>query len=237
MTFRTSDLDMAKLAYLSGILAGDGSISIRREKHEYCIKCVGNPKDEMEFYDLVVAPLFADLFYKKIFPKFHDSGKTYGISVYSKEIVLLFSEFVGLPVGRKNELRLPEIFHKPELAIHFLRGVFDTDGCLCFKKRYSSVNYYPVISISSKCRSFILELSQLLVAQGFKPNLLLDYVLIDERFNEGYSKINRLTLNGRKNLIAWLKIIGTKHPKNLIKIEKWKDIAGGGFEFGISPSV
>ncbi|HLC75321.1 MAG TPA: hypothetical protein VJH88_05730 [Candidatus Nanoarchaeia archaeon] len=35
-----------KLAYVCGILAGDGSIYIREEKHDYVIKCVGNPTDE-----------------------------------------------------------------------------------------------------------------------------------------------------------------------------------------------
>ena len=35
------------LAYLCGVLAGEGSINIRKNKCDYEIKCVGNPKDEI----------------------------------------------------------------------------------------------------------------------------------------------------------------------------------------------
>jgi hypothetical protein len=54
-----------ELAYLSGVLAGDGGINIR-PKHDYEIKCVGNPKNEKKFYDAVVAPLFEKLFGLKV---------------------------------------------------------------------------------------------------------------------------------------------------------------------------
>ncbi|KKQ76846.1 MAG: hypothetical protein UT00_C0030G0001, partial [Parcubacteria group bacterium GW2011_GWA1_38_7] len=39
------------LAYLCGVFAGDGSISIRLKKHDYEVKCVGNPLDEKEYYN------------------------------------------------------------------------------------------------------------------------------------------------------------------------------------------
>ena len=50
------------LAYFCGILAGDGYIGIRPLKNEYNINIGGNPKDEVDYYDLVVAPLFFSLF-------------------------------------------------------------------------------------------------------------------------------------------------------------------------------
>lgn len=34
------------LAYLCGVLAGDGYIKIRHTKNEYHIFCAGNPQDE-----------------------------------------------------------------------------------------------------------------------------------------------------------------------------------------------
>jgi len=51
VAFDNANQTMGKLAYLSGVLMGDGSIFVREYKHDYCIKCVGNPKDEIKFYD------------------------------------------------------------------------------------------------------------------------------------------------------------------------------------------
>lgn len=45
------------LAYLCGVLAGDGYIGIRKHKYDYSIDCGGNPNDEMEFYDKIIVPL------------------------------------------------------------------------------------------------------------------------------------------------------------------------------------
>jgi len=41
------------LAYFCGVLAGDGSIGYRENKKEYCIKCVGNPADEQDYYNIL----------------------------------------------------------------------------------------------------------------------------------------------------------------------------------------
>ncbi len=50
-----------KLAYLCGVLAGDGYIGIRPNKNEYVVNCGGNPKDEVEFYNHHLAPLLQEL--------------------------------------------------------------------------------------------------------------------------------------------------------------------------------
>ena len=46
------------LAYMCGMLLGDGHLSHRKDKNDYSVKCVGNPADEVELYDDVIAPLF-----------------------------------------------------------------------------------------------------------------------------------------------------------------------------------
>lgn len=45
------------LAYICGVLIGDGHIHYRKEKGDYCIKCVGHPIDEKEFYDKTIVNL------------------------------------------------------------------------------------------------------------------------------------------------------------------------------------
>ena len=50
------------LAYFCGVLAGDGNIDIRLHKHDYTIKCVGNPRDEKEYYNKVLYNLIYKIF-------------------------------------------------------------------------------------------------------------------------------------------------------------------------------
>ena len=89
------------LAYVCGVLAGDGSIWIRQSKYECAIKCVGNPKDEKEFYHQIIQPLFLKVFNLNINVKFHDSKTTYGFTIYSKALVTFFTKIIGLPYGKK----------------------------------------------------------------------------------------------------------------------------------------
>ena len=123
------------LAYLCGILVGDGSIYNRENKNEYVIKCVGNPLDEKELYYQVIGPKF-----KKIFgfmPRigYYDSRTTFGFTIYSKTLFLYLTNVIGLLHGKKDErLRIPEIIkYNKKLLVPFIRGLFDTDGCIFAK--------------------------------------------------------------------------------------------------------
>src|SRR3989344_9143142 len=117
------------LAYLCGVFAGDGSISIRLKKHDYEVKCVGNPLDEKEYYNYVIVPLLDKLFNLKVKAKYFDKNTTYGIRFWSKDTVNYLTQHIGLPIGRKyNKLKIPPIFKKKEEhVIGFIRGAADTD--------------------------------------------------------------------------------------------------------------
>lgn len=216
--------DYAKLAYLSGVLAGDGSIYTRPEKYDYIIKCVGNPKDEQEFYTEVVGPYFRNCFgfIPKI--KLQDSGTTFGFVVYSKDIFQYLTKFVGLPNGKKySNLRIPQLFaYNHEFMVNFIRGLFDTDGCVCFKKRYKDKPYYPVISLGSKSAVLIREVSCALKQLGFSVVETYDYKVKDSRLDGGFSVISRIELNGQNNFRRWLNIIGFLSPKHQAKIKKFR---------------
>jgi len=213
------------LAYLCGIFAGDGSIGYRRKKNEYSLKVVGNPKDEKEFYHQVIGPKFEKVF--GIFPRmrYHDSQTTYGFSIYSKTIYLFLVNNIGLPSGVKySTLKIPEIFLKEhKLAVAFVRGVFDTDGCICFKKEDRKYANYPNISLASKSESFIREISDFLWTTGLKFSKPYRYKQTDSRFKAGYSITYRLEINGHKNLKLWNERIGFYNPKHLEKIRRFSN--------------
>jgi len=124
------------LAYLCGIFAGDGSISNRKQKNEYLLKCVGNPKDEKPLYHQIIGPLFKETFGFLPSIRHCDNGDTFGFIIYSKNLIYYLTEHIGLPSGKKYaSLKIPSIFLKNEtLLTHFIRGIFDTDGCISCQK-------------------------------------------------------------------------------------------------------
>ena len=217
------------LAYLCGVFAGDGSINFRKNKNEYLLKCVGNPNDEKDFYLNVVGPKFKNIFGFIPNIKYCDGGTTFGFIVYSKELVNYLTQNICLPLGKKyDSLIIPKIFLKDKkLTINFIRGVFDTDGCISFKKRYRSYPYYPVISLSSKSQHFIQENAKLLKSYGFKVVEIYNYKIKDKRILNGFTIINRIELNGRENFKLWLQEIDFFSPKHLDKIDRyWKESSG-----------
>lgn len=212
-----------ELAYLTGVLVGDGSIYGRKEKHEYLIKCVGNPKDEQELYHRIIGPRF-----KKVFgfvPQigYRDSNTTFGFSIYSKALYTYLTHRIGLLDGKKDyRLGIPQIFKKNKsLLIPFLQGVFDTDGCITFKKRYTTKPYYPVITICSQSNKLIKEVAEILKKLEFKIVEIYDYRVTDKRAKAGFTIINRLEMNGKDNLKRWIDTIGFDSPKHLKKIKKY----------------
>ena len=202
-----------ELAYFCGILAGDGSIRFQEIKKQYEIRCVGNPKDEKEFYDIIIKDLIKKLFNLNIKTKLFDKGRTYGFNICSKNLVRYLTEFIGLPLGKKyDKLKIPDIFlDNKELINHFIKGVADTDFHLAVRK-----GYYPVISGASKSRSFMEEIKEFLESEGFK-------VCIYERRDDDkrVNKIvitHRIELSGYKQFSMWMQKIGFNHPKNKEKI-------------------
>ncbi|MFA5797462.1 MAG: LAGLIDADG family homing endonuclease [Candidatus Woesearchaeota archaeon] len=211
------------LAYLCGVFAGDGSIGYRRKKNEYALKVVGNPKDEREFYHQVIGPKFEKVF--GIFPrmKYHDSKTTYGFSVYSKSIYMYLVNVIGLPSGVKYpSLKIPEIFlDDKKLIIAFIRGVFDTDGCISFKKGSKIRPKYPNISLASKSEYFIEEIAKFLKTTDLKFSTPYRYKQTDIRVKSGFTITYRLEIHGHKNLQIWMDTIGFYSPKHLAKIKKY----------------
>lgn len=208
------------LAYLCGVLTGDGHIGIRKNKFEYLINCGGNPKDEIEFYDEVIGPLFNNLFNIKVKPKLMSSNRIYGINIWSKELVYYLLDNIGLTKSPKINLNVPKIFYKDkQLLFSFISGVADTD--FSFKLRKGT---YPIISGSSKSKNLMEEISKILEDNNFKVFKYFDYKILDSRLIKGFNIINRIDLNGHDQFIRWIQLIGTRHPKNLSKIKQWKEL-------------
>ena len=119
----------------------------------------------------------------------------------------------------KNNLSIPKIFlEDKKLVFSFIRGVADTD--FSYKLRNGN---YPIISGSSKCNNFMVEISNFLEVEGFKVSRTFNYKINDKRLKKGYNIINRIDIYGHNQFISWIKLIGTWHPKNIRKIKLWQE--------------
>jgi hypothetical protein len=214
------------LAYLCGVLAGDGNINIRKRKykHDYVIKCVGNPLNEKPFYHEIIKKKFKSIFGIDIEPKLLDKNTTYGFCVWSKSLVTFLNKCIGLPIGPKNEkLNIPKILKKSKYyIISFIMGLADTDFCLTMKK-----NNYPVIVGVSKNKILMKEISLFLKDIGFRVSYE-NYKYYDRRINKTTTS-SRIYLSGRNQLLSWMKIIGFRNPKHLQKFELWEMGNSGGW--------
>ncbi|MBI2142159.1 hypothetical protein HYU15_01565 [Candidatus Woesearchaeota archaeon] len=214
----------AELAYLCGILAGDGHISCRNEKEHYHVECSGNPKDEKELYDFVICPLIKKLFNVDV--KARNIQKTYGFKIGSKRLVHYLTDVLGLPKNKKyNQLKIPNWIKKKkgrQFITAYIRGLADTDFCLTLKKRYKIEHYYPVITGASKSQSYMEELVVELEKLGLKVSRSYNIIQLDDRFKSGYGVIHRMHIYGATELIKWMNIIGFYSPKHINKFETWK---------------
>jgi intein/homing endonuclease len=136
------------LAYLIGILAGDGHISRRGD-----ISIVNNSH---QYLKNTVAPIFQKIF--QIETGIIKTRNYYELYVSNKVVNHYLSKYVGLPQGKKTgKLRVPSVIDCKEKKREFISGVFETDGGITFDKygRYS-------ILISSSTPEFLLQLQNIL---------------------------------------------------------------------------
>lgn len=116
------------LAYLIGVLHGDGSLN--KNKKFVTITCSYGP-----YLKDVVKPIIDDTFEIKSNLRKIDSQKYYRLEIGNKVIHSFLSLFC--PIGKKKgKLKIPEfILSNENLLKIYLGGFFDTDGCISRTKK------------------------------------------------------------------------------------------------------
>lgn len=188
-----------KLAEEIGIHCGDGTLP--NKKYYFSVR--GDIKEE-EYYSKFILKLYKDLF--NINSKLIKRGSVHGIEFSSKVIYLFKNKVLNLPIGEKvNRIDVPSCIMNckdKKIIQPFIRGVFDTDGCISFRTNRD----YPFISILIKSKKFMYNLNTLLKKLGFIP-----------RFYNN----NNIIINGPIQLKKWYEEIGSSNPKHLNKIKNY----------------
>ncbi len=141
-----------------------------------------------------------------------DYSDTIGFEISSRALWLFKVNVLGIKPGRKDHLFIPEIVKVNDLEIltAFLRGFFDTDGCVSFLAKYGKKNYYPVISLTQKSSKIIGDVAEILKMLGFNPHIYF------------HRNEHTVVLNGYSQLAHFENLIGWNSPKHLNKVSLWK---------------
>jgi hypothetical protein len=195
-----------ELAEEIGMHYGDGFLSSKR----FTYRLKGNMKDEVQYYQDYIKPLFKKLYNTEVNLKRYQT--TYGFELYSQAICEFKIKTMGIKPGNKQYIDFPECLKVNNLSIlsSFLRGLFDTDGSIYFKTNYGYQKYYPSISLELFSKKIIAEVEKILTMMGFNPKTYFNG-------NKG-----RIYLNGINSLKRYEKLIGWSSPKNLNKVKMWK---------------
>jgi len=172
-----SKIDNEEKAYFLGFLYADG-----------CIKDNGGVTLSLHNDDAYMVKKFAAAIYiepESLKYDLHCSRQT-RITVSNKKI---HKDLINLGlIPRKSlTIRFPTQQQVPDsLLRHFIRGVFDGDGCACFKTSSDRDTYHFFSNIASGSRDFILSLKEVLEKYELTPNF-------GERIPKGYNPIYSLS--------------------------------------------
>jgi len=199
-----------EIAELVGIILGDGHL----HKKSNSITIVGS-LEEIYYYTNHVMPLFNRVFGKIPKLRKRNDRNSYYLQLENKEVFDFLIRKVGLIRGNKVNARIPEFILKNRKAIiPFLRGLFDTDGCLKFSKQNSEINYYPRLQFTFRKTYFSREVGGILSKAGFNY-----CTWNEERFNGLIS----YQISGKDNLYRWFDIIKPSNPVHLSKFLFWRE--------------
>jgi DNA-binding transcriptional regulator WhiA len=201
----------SEMAEFLGALSGDGFIgNYGDRKQQFMIQFTGHSETDSEYFP------YLERIITKRFPKlnvaYRVKNKTLRMTTYSKELFSYLANTFDFPAGKKGSaLSIPTIIKNDEnLMRHFIRGVFDTDGCLFFDKRAQYKTPYPRIVLEITSQNLFKEVTRYL-SKHFK-------ITTKRKLRKGGFSIYVMEIYGYDQLSKWLALIGFSNRKHLDKI-------------------
>ena len=170
------------LAYIIGIIIGDGSCSgaftdARRKYREFKIRI---SKDRKDFTDKI-SEIIEDIFAIKC-KSFRNNGddSVWNIQIKSKYVSRLLHNYFLIPMGSKAlTVKIPPQFYNASDNIKsaLIRGLIDSDGCIYINnkksKRRNCTYTYRKLKILFRVRSkdLVDGTALLLTSLGYKPHV------------------------------------------------------------------
>ncbi len=199
------------ISELLGALAGDGFIgNYGKRKNQFIIQFTGHAKEDKKYLEYLENILKE--IHREINVKYRIRNNAIWMYTYSKKLFYIFKEEFKFPEGKKgNKLSIPiEIKTKDQFMRKYIRGVFDTDGCVYFDKRKRYKQPYPRIRLEITSQKLFKEIANYL-SKDFKT-----YIRSGKR--PKFQRTYILEIYGHKQLQKWLKTIGFSNEKHMKRI-------------------
>lgn len=188
------------LAELLGVMFGDGHLA------QYQASVTTNSKTDFE-HALFIVQQFQKIFSLTARLRTHKVKNYLTITVSSRRLVILLSK-LGMPIGNKIEHHLtipPWINQTKRFQRAFIRGLFDTDGCVYADKHTINNKCYIHMgwTITSYADTLIAGIVKLLGELGYSPT---------HRNSQ-----RSVFLRKQKEVIKYFNEVGSHNPKHLAR--------------------
>jgi hypothetical protein len=169
------------------------------------ITITGHKFDDKEYLIGHVRPLFEQLFALQLKVFLVKDENTMNLYKFSKQVALTLHEW-GMPFGRKKLSNLTPNDALDEVS--FIRGLFDTDGCV-----YRKYGPYTQIQFKFASLSLLAYARECLVKLGFHPTSITSD---DTKF--------RFFLSRQAEVDHFFRVIEPRNPKHLRRFQNaaWK---------------
>ncbi|MEI6850258.1 MAG: LAGLIDADG family homing endonuclease, partial [archaeon] len=189
---------------------GDGTLY--KTKRNSLVWELRGSVNEKEYYKYV-RQLIKEIFNIEVKPKYRGIN-SYGIQTTNKIITQFFIDSGFKPGPKTLTVSIPEEIKKAKenIQLSFLRGLFDTDGCIRFDKNRTDFYYYPKIEFSLASKQLIEDLEILFKELKFRAHKW--------QYKRKDGMTFSICLAGFDNLDKWLKEVKPANPKhqNRVKI-------------------
>lgn len=171
-----------------GILCGDGCLHKRNSLY-----IVGNKKLDSHYIINYVKPLIYNLFGIEPHIYYPTNDNSIRCVLYSKQVVK-FVNSMGFPIGRKKnfDILIPdEIKNNKKYIKAFIRGMLDTDGCICPQRETNMI--LDICIMNNQLMNIVKEICDKL---DIKFNYTKDRIYLStvEKVREFFNKIGSSNL-------------------------------------------
>lgn len=198
-----------KEAELIGMHVGDGTL-YKTNSNSIVWELRGDIR-ERDYYEYV-KDLIKDTLSVEVKPKYRGPN-SYGIQTTNKIITSFFLNNGFKPGNKTYTVSIPEHIKNSnkKIQLSFIRGLFDTDGCVWFDKNKTQYSYYPRIEFGLASKPLIDDLFLLFNKLGFKGHRW------ENKRDDGIAF--RICLGGFANLDKWIKKVNPANNKHINRIK------------------
>tara|TARA_Y100000310_G_C20654298_1_gene801205 strand:+ start:85 stop:816 length:732 start_codon:yes stop_codon:yes gene_type:complete len=199
-SFMTTDL-----AEETGLHLGDGSMNFYSNKGFYQLR--GHIIDDREHYQKRIAFLYKSLYNLDV--SLRDMGSTgvLGFQIWSDALVSFKHSVLGIQLGKKDNLSIPEAIDTKDLFFSFMRGLFDTDGSIYIENKRGKP--YPRIDIRTISKRMSLDIMDRLSRYGIRATLYEQ-----KRKEINWNTLYCIIVRGFDPIMNWIRFIGSNNPKH-----------------------